>query len=73
MYKMSNEAKELTQIRQITVEKYSKNKWISISDLQKNLDLQNLFNLATKKIKRYCNTKHPTKDQIRRYKRKVNQ
>ena len=50
MYKMSNEAKELTQIRQITVKKYSKNKWISISDLQKNLDLQNLFNLAKKKL-----------------------
>ena len=49
MYKMSNEAKELTQIRQITVQKYSKNKWISISNLQKNLDLKNLFNLATKK------------------------
>ena len=26
MYKMSNEAKELTQIRRITVEKYCKNK-----------------------------------------------
>ena len=50
MYIMSNEAKELTQIRQITVKKYSKNKWISISDLQKNLDLQNLFNLAKKKL-----------------------
>ena len=26
-----------------------------------------------KKIKSYCNTKYPTKDQIRKYKRKVNQ
>ena len=31
MYKMSNEAKELTQIRRITVEKYCKNKILTLS------------------------------------------
>ena len=68
MYKMSNEAKELTQTRKISVEKYSKNKihtsciykkitdevyviCASMSDLQKGLDLQNLYHLATTKLK----------------------
>ena len=37
-------------------------------DLQKNLDLQNLCHLATAKIKSYCNTKCPTKDQVKKYK-----
>ena len=78
IYNMSRGAKELTQIRKITVEEYSKNKihilciykkftegvyviQVSIIDLQKCLDLQNLFHLATKKVKSYCNTKYPTK------------
>ena len=37
------------------------------------MDPQNLCHLATRKIKSSCNTKYPTKDQIRKYKRKVNQ
>ena len=50
MYTMSNEEKDLTQIRKITVEKYSKNKWMSMTDLQKKLDLRNLCPLSTKKL-----------------------
>ena len=41
---------------------------MSMIDLQKNLDLQNLCHLATAKIKSYCNTKCPTKDQVKKYK-----
>ena len=79
MYHMSSGATELTQIRTITIEEYSKNKihilciykkftdgvyviWVSMTDLQKSLDLQNLCHLATTKIKSYCNSKYPTKD-----------
>ena len=47
--------------------------WVSMIDLQKSIDPQNLCHLATKKIKSSCNTKYPPKDQIRKYKRKVNQ
>ena len=83
MYKMSNEVKELTQIRKLLLKNIHKNKidtlcmhkkftdevyviWVSMSDLQESLDLQNFCHVATKKIKSYCNTKHPTKDQIRK-------
>ena len=39
----------------------------------KNLDLRNLSNLVTKKTKSYCDTKHPTEDQVKKYKRKMRQ
>ena len=44
-----------------------------MSDLQENFDLQNLYHLAKKKVKSYCGTKHPTKDQVKKYKRKMDQ
>ena len=47
--------------------------WVKMNDLQENLDLQNLSHLASKKIKRYCGTKHPTKDQGKKYERKMGQ
>ena len=40
--------------------------WVNMNDLQENLDLQNLCHLASKKIKKYCVTKHPTKDQVKK-------
>ena len=66
MYKMSSGAKRLTQIREITVGKYSENKihticvnkrgvndlyaiWQKMSDLQENVDLQNLSHFSGKK------------------------
>ena len=66
MYKMSSGAKRLTQIREITVGKYSESKihticvnkrgvnalyviWRKMSDLQENVDLQNLSHLSWKK------------------------
>ena len=47
--------------------------WVSMIDLQKLLDLQNLSYSAIKKIQSYCNTKHPTKDQVKKCKRKMSQ
>ena len=41
-----------------------------MSDLQENLDHRNLCHLASKKIKSCCDTKHPTKVQIKKYKKK---
>ena len=61
MYKMSSREKELTQIRKA---------W---SIYKRILDLQNLCDLATAKIKSYCNTKCPTKDQVKKYKREMSQ
>ena len=39
--------------------------WMKVSDLQENLHLLDLCHLASKKIKSYCGTKHPTKDQVK--------
>ena len=39
-------------------------------DLQKRLDLQNLFYSATKEVKSYSNAKNPTKDQVKNMKEK---
>ena len=48
--------------------------WVSMTDLQKNWDLRNLCQSASKKIiKTYCNTRHPIKDQVKKYKRKMGQ
>ena len=46
---------------------------VKMSDLQENLDLQNLCHLASKKIKSYCGTKNPTKDQVKKHKIKMSQ
>ena len=56
----------LKNIHTICVEKRGANYlyviWVKMSDLQENLDLQNLCHLASQKIKSYCGTKHPAKD-----------
>ena len=47
-----------------------------MSDLQKSVDYQNLYHPATKKIKSYWyifSTKYPTKEQAKKYKRKMGQ
>ena len=33
--------------------------------LQKKIDIKNSCHSATKKIRSYCNTKYPTKDQVK--------
>ena len=47
--------------------------WVSMIDWQKLLDLQNVSYSAIKKIQSYCNTKHPTKHQVKKCKRKMSQ
>ena len=42
-------------------------------DLQKRLCHRNLCHVATKKMKSFCSTKHPTKAQVKKYKRKSNE
>ena len=42
-------------------------------DLQKRLCHRNLCHVATKKMKSFCSTKHPTKAQVKKYKRKANE
>ena len=44
--------------------------WVKMIDLQKSLGHQNLYYSAIKKIKNYCHAKHPTKEQVKKYKRK---
>ena len=46
---------------------------VSMTDLQKSLDLQNSCHLATQKMESYRNTKNPTKDQVKKCERKVKQ
>ena len=42
-------------------------------DLQKGLVYRNLYHVAMKKIDSYCGTKHSTKEQFKKYKRKMSQ
>ena len=42
-------------------------------DLQKRLCHRNLCHVVTKKMKSFCSTKHPTKAQVKNYKRKANE
>ena len=42
-------------------------------DLQKRLCHRNLWHAAMKKIKSFCKTKYPTKEQVKKYKRKMSQ
>ena len=77
---MSSEAERLTQER--IIETYTKNKihticvktkgandlyviWVKMSDLQQSLVHQNLCHVAMKK------TKYPTKEQVKKCKRKM--
>ena len=41
--------------------------WVKVIHLQKGLVHQNLCYAAMKKIKSYCNTKNPTKKQVKKY------
>ena len=82
---MSSGAEGLTKERKITVKTYIKNKihtlrvyrkftdknyaiWVKMIDLQIRLCHRNL----TKKIKNFCGAKYPTKEQVKKYKRKAN-
>ena len=47
--------------------------WVKMIDLQKSLCHQNLYHPAMKEIKTFCKTKHPTEEQVKKYKRKINQ
>ena len=48
-------------------------RWVKMIDLQKRLCHRNLCRVATKKIKSFCSKKHPTKVQVKKYKRKANE
>ena len=45
--------------------------WVKMSFLQKRLAHQNLCHVAMKKVISYCKTKHPTKEQVKKNKRKM--
>ena len=47
--------------------------WIKMIDLQKRLCHENLCHVAMKKIKSFSGAKHPTKEQVKKYKRKMSQ
>ena len=55
--------------RKITHEDYVI--WVKMIDLQKRLCQRNLCHVAMKKIKRFCGIKHPTKEQVKKYKKKM--
>ena len=40
-----------------------------MSDLEKGLGHRNLRHVAMKKIKSYCKTKYPAKEQVEKYKK----
>ena len=48
-------------------------RWVKMIDLQKRLCHRNLCHVATNKIKSFCSKKHPTKAQVKIYKRKANE
>ena len=45
--------------------------WIKMIDLQKRFCHRNLCHIAMKTIKNFCSTKHRTKEQVKKYKRKM--
>ena len=47
--------------------------WLKMIDLQKRLGHQNLCHVAMKKINSFCKTKYPTKEHVKKYKRKMSQ
>ena len=47
--------------------------WVKMIDLQKRLCHGNVCHVAMKKIKSFCKTKYPTKEQVKKYKRKANE
>ena len=47
--------------------------WVKMIDSKKRLCHRNLYHVAMKKIKSFCGTKHPTKVQVKKYKRKMSQ
>ena len=55
-----------------TIKQQEKDKtflWIRIKDLNKKIDVKNIFDLVDKEIKRKFEDNRPTKEQIRKYKR----
>ena len=47
--------------------------WVKVIDLQKRLGHRNVCHVAMNKTKSFCETKYLTKEQVRRYKRKMSQ
>ena len=45
--------------------------WVKMIDLQKRLVHPNLCHVAMKKIKSFCDTKHPTKQKVKKYESKM--
>ena len=43
--------------------------WIKVNDVQNGLGVKNMFNLVRKEIYGIFDTKNPTKDQVKKYKR----
>ena len=46
--------------------------WIKVNDVQNGLGVKNMFNLVRKEIYGIFDTKNPTKDQVKKYKRREN-
>ena len=44
--------------------------WVKMIDLQNYLHHRNLCHVVMTKIKSYCGTKNPTKEQVKKYKKK---
>ena len=47
--------------------------WVKMIDLQKRLGHRNVCHVEMKKIKSFCKTKYPTKEQVKKCKRKANE
>ena len=43
--------------------------WLKMNDIQSGLDIKNISDLVRKEILGRCDTEHPTKEQIKKYKR----
>ena len=46
--------------------------WIKVNDVQNGLGVKNMFDLVRKEIHGIFDTKNPTKDQVKKYKRHEN-
>ena len=47
--------------------------WVKMIELQKRSCHRNLCHVAMKKIKSFCGTKHPPKEKVKKFKRKISQ
>ena len=66
----NNKANVIRVYRKLTGEDYAI--WEKMFDLKKCLCHRSLCHVAMKKITVFCGTKHPTKEQVRKYKKKIN-